>query len=141
MKSTPDPITNLERHQVFVFGSNTAGVHGKGAAKTARDLFGAQKGVAEGPTGRCYAIPTRIYIGRDEEHWKVRFEPVPLVEIHRSIHRFFDYANKHPELEFLMTKIGCGYAGYTVDDFQDIFLQEREDGGLPLNVVLPKEFQ
>lgn len=137
MKTTPEEVTKLGHNQIFVFGSNTAGVHGKGAAKTARDKFGAQKGVAEGRTGNCYAIPTRIYIGRDDEHWKVRFEPVPLLEIHRSIHRFFNYANAHPELEFLMTKIGCGYAGYDVEDFKDIFTRES----VPLNVVLPIEFQ
>lgn len=137
MKTTPEEITKLEPNQIFVFGSNTAGIHGKGAARTAFTLFGAQRGIAEGPTGRCYAIPTRIYIGRDEEHWKVRFKPVPLVEIHRSIHRFFDYAEKHLELEFLVTKIGCGYAGYQADDFRDMFHQEL----IPLNIVLPLEFQ
>lgn len=136
MKTTPEDIHNLAAGQIFVFGSNTAGIHGKGAARTAAQLFGAQKGVAEGPTGQCYAIPTRVYIGRDEEHWKVRFEPVPLLEIHRAIHRFFDYANAHPELEFLMTKIGCGYAGYTVKEIAPLFIRER-----PVNVVLPAEFQ
>lgn len=141
MRTTPDNITKLEHNQIFVFGSNTAGVHGKGAAKTARDLFGANKGVAEGRTGQCYAIPTRIYIGRDEEHWKVRFEPVPLVTIHRSIHRLFEYADEHPELEFLMTKIGCGHAGYDVEDIKDIFDREKESSTMPLNIVLPKEFQ
>jgi hypothetical protein len=137
MRTTPDNITKLEHNQIFVFGSNTWGVHGKGAAKVARDLFGAQKGVAEGRTGQCYAIPTRKYIPRDEAHWKVRFEAVPLVEIHRSIHRFFDYATLNPQLEFLVTKIGCGYAGYDVSDFTDIFSREL----VPLNVILPAEFQ
>lgn len=136
MKTTPENITKLEHNQIFVFGSNTAGVHGKGAAKTARDLFGAVKGVAEGPTGKCYAIPTRKYIGRDEEHWKVRFEPVPLNDVFRSVSRFYQYAEAHPELEFLVTKIGCGYAGYDVDEIAPIFRQDQ-----PLNVVLPPEFQ
>lgn len=137
MKTTPENVTKLTHNQIFVFGSNTAGIHGKGAARIGQQCFGAQRGIAEGPTGCCYAIPTRIYIPRTPDHWKARFEPVPLVDIHRSIHRFFDYAEKHPELEFLMTKIGCGYAGYTVDDFKDIFSREW----LPLNVVLPAEFQ
>lgn len=137
MKTTPENITRLEPNQIFVFGSNTAGIHGKGAARTAFTLFGAQRGVAEGPTGQCYAIPTRIYVGRTPDKWRVTFDPVPLVEIHRSIHRFFDYANARLHLEFLMTKIGCGYAGYEADDFRDIFSREL----LPLNVVLPIEFQ
>lgn len=44
---------------VFVFGSNPGGVHGAGAAKTARDMFGAQTGVGEGMTGNAYALPTK----------------------------------------------------------------------------------
>lgn len=136
MKTTPENITSLQHNQIFVFGSNTAGVHGKGAARTAEQLFGAKRGVSEGPTGQCYAIPTRIYFPKTPDHWKARFGPVPLVEIHRAIHRFFDYASAHPELEFLMTKIGCGYAGYEIDDFSDIFSREL----VPLNVALPIEF-
>jgi hypothetical protein len=138
MKTTPENITKLEHNQIFVFGSNTAGVHGKGAAKTARDLFGAVKGVSEGPTGRCYAIPTRIYIPRDDEHWKVRFEPVPLVEIGNSIFHFLRYAEEHLELEFLVTKIGCGYAGYTAYEIRGLFKCWVHTLG---NVVLPEEFQ
>lgn len=135
MKTTPENIIRLEHNQIFVFGSNTAGVHGKGAAKTARDLFGAKKGVAEGPTGQCYAIPTRIYIGRDEEHWKVRFEPVPLLTIYRSVFQFLKYAELRPELEFLVTKLGCGYAGYEAEDIKPFF-EDRTP-----NVVVPEEFK
>ena len=137
MKSTPHDIHNLMPNQVFVFGSNTAGIHGKGAARTAAQLFGAQRGVAEGPTGQCYAIPTRIYIGRDDEHWKVRFEPVSLSDITRSVFDFLKYAEEHPELEFLVTKIGCGYAGYHEKEIKSIFKAFTR----PLNVVLPIEFQ
>ena len=53
-------ITELKPNQVFVFGSNMRGVHGAGAARDARLLFGAETGVAEGFTGRCYAIPTKL---------------------------------------------------------------------------------
>ena len=136
MKSTPHDIHNLMPNQVFVFGSNTAGIHGKGAARTAATLFGAQRGVAEGPTGQCYAIPTRIYIGRDDEHWKVRFEPVLLTDIARSVARFLVYADDHLEKEFLVTLIGCGYAGYKASDISPMF-----NSFCPLNVVLPIEFQ
>lgn len=136
MKTTPHDIDGLAPGQIFVFGSNTAGIHGKGAARTAQQLFGAQRGVAEGRTGQCYAIPTRRYIPRDDEHWKVRFDAVPLLDISRSIHRFIGYAEAHPELEFLVTLIGTGYAGYTVKDIKPFF----QDMHL-LNVVLPIEFQ
>jgi hypothetical protein len=135
MKTTPENITKLEHNQIFVFGSNTAGIHGKGAARTAEQLFGAQRGVAEGPTGQCYAIPTRIYIPRDPDHWKSRFMPVPLVDISRSVMRFLEYADAHPELEFLVTKVGCGYAGRTASEIKGFFAQRS------WNVVLPIEFQ
>lgn len=136
MKTTPENITTLEHNQIFVFGSNTAGVHGKGAARIAATLFGAQRGVAEGPTGRCYAIPTRIYLPKTPDHWKARFEPVPLVDIARSVARMLVYSDEHPELEFLVTKLGCGYAGYTASDIAPMF-----NSFCPLNVVLPIEFQ
>lgn len=136
MKTTPHDIRSLAPNQIFVFGSNTAGVHGKGAARTAQQLFGAKKGVAEGRTGQCYAIPTRIYLGRDDEHWKARFEPQPLAEIMRSVYRFLEYAHGHPELEFLVTLIGTGYAGYTAKDIKPFF-RDRQTW----NVVLPIEFQ
>lgn len=62
---------------------------------------------------------------------------MPLVDIYRSIYRFADYAAAHPELEFLVTKLGCGYAGYNTEDFIDIWRREE----FPLNLVLPIEFQ
>jgi len=135
VKATPENILMLEPGQIFVFGSNTAGIHGKGAARTATLLFGADRGVAEGPTGRCYAIPTRIYIPRDDTHWRVRFETMPLNKIEAAIHRFMDYADQHMELEFLVTKLGCGYAGYKAEEIAPFFRNNR-----PVNVVLPLEF-
>ena len=55
---TPEYITTLQPNEIFVFGSNLAGMHGGGAARTANKLFGAEMGVGVGPTGQCYAIPT-----------------------------------------------------------------------------------
>jgi hypothetical protein len=136
MKSTPENILMLEPNQIFVFGSNTHGVHGKGAARTAQQLFGAEKGISEGPTGRCYAIPTRIYLPRTPEHWKVRFQAVPLDEIEAAVYRFLDYAENHPENEFLVTKIGCGYAGYSPKEIRPFFHCSQL-----WNIVLPVEFQ
>ena len=59
MKFTPDKITKLEKDQVFVFGSNEAGIHGAGAAKLAHEKFGAVSGVGFGLQGQTYAIPTK----------------------------------------------------------------------------------
>jgi hypothetical protein len=52
-------IDKLNSNQIFVFGSNTQGRHGKGAALTAKNKFGAIYGQAEGLQGQSYAIITK----------------------------------------------------------------------------------
>lgn len=126
MKTTPESITELEPNQIFVFGSNLAGRHGAGAALTAMRRFGAKYGVGVGPTGQCYAIPTK-----DEN-----FKTLPLSEIENHISRFLSCAKSHDHLEFLVTKIGCGLAGYEISDIAALFNNKY----IPDNVVLPKEF-
>ena len=98
-------ISSLKPNEIFVFCSNRAGIHGAGAARTAARLFGASHGVGEGRTGRCYAVPTK-----DE-----RLLTLPLSDIKESIDRLGEPAREHPELDFLVTAIGCGYAGYDYD--------------------------
>lgn len=44
MKYTPENIQELGQDEVFVFGSNLAGMHLGGAAKTAVERFGAVMG-------------------------------------------------------------------------------------------------
>jgi hypothetical protein len=95
-----DLIRRLGRNEVFVFGSNDQGLHNGGAALKAVQRFGAQMGVAEGPQGKCYAIPT---VGAN----------IGSEEIRAAFHRFVDYAKLHPELTFLVTELGCGRGGYT----------------------------
>lgn len=106
---------------IFVFGSNMAGRHGKGAALYARNNQGAVNGVGEGRTGNAYAIPTKDY----------RIETRPLHHIEQSVHRFLEYARDHPELDFEVTKIGCGLAGYEEGDISPMFR------GAPDNCKLP----
>ena len=103
-------ITELEPNQVFVFGSNTAGRHGAGAAYQAMTQFGAVYGVGKGPTGQCYAIPTK------NDHL-IR---MCLGQIKYYFDQFVEYAKEHPELEFLLTPIGTGLAGYTFEDLESI---------------------
>jgi hypothetical protein len=117
-------ITKLKPNQIFVFGSNQAGRHGKGAAKFAKQHFGAKPGVGEGPTGQCYAIPTKDHKLRERQ----------LTSIFKSVRRFLAYAEEHPELEFKVTPIGCGYAGYRPKQIAPLF------AGNPSNVKLPPEF-
>lgn len=107
---------------IFVFGSNLAGRHGKGAALYARKHHGAVYGVGVGRTGNAYAIPTK-----DE-----RLQTMPLNAIAAFVSHFIEYATLHPELKFEVTRIGCGLAGYRDDQIAPMFR------GAPANCLLPE---
>jgi len=92
--------------EIFVFGSNLAGRHGKGAALYAKQYHGAEYGAGIGLTGNSYAVPTK------DEHLKT----LPLFIIKEYINDFKTFAEEHSELKFKVTRIGCGLAGYK--DFQ-----------------------
>lgn len=106
---------------IFVFGSNLAGRHGKGAALCAKNSHGAEYGVGVGRTGDAYAIPTKDEILRT----------LPLNMIEKYVTEFLDYARKHPELEFEVTKIGCGLAGYRECDISPMFIDAPTNCHLP----------
>lgn len=106
---------------IFVFGSNLAGRHGKGAARAARYDWGAEYGVGEGPTGNAYAIPTKDY--------NIKTLQLSVIALH--VHKFIAYAKAHPELEFYVTKIGCGLAGYTEDQIAPMFKEAPKNCRLP----------
>ncbi len=107
---------------IFVFGSNLAGRHGKGAALCAKQDYGAEYGVGWGRTGDSYAIPTKGYT----------LKTLPLIEVERYVYNFLHYAHTHPELRFLVTKIGCGLAGYSEDQIKPLF------SGYPDNCEMPE---
>lgn len=107
---------------IFVFGSNLAGRHGKGAALVAARQWQAQRGVGEGRTGYAYAIPTK------DSRMKVR----SLKDIHLSVLRFRDYARAHPELQFYVTRVGCGLAGYKDEDIAPMFADAPHNCDLPM---------
>lgn len=96
---------------MFVFGSNLAGIHGKGAAKAAWNFFSAKGGVGIGPTGRAYAIPTK----------NRRLETMPLDAIAAHVKNFLEYARRMPAREFFVTRVGCGLAGYTDEVVAPLF--------------------
>jgi len=121
---TPEHVSSLAPNEIFVFGSNLAGRHGRGAALTARRMFGAKYGVGAGPTGQCYAIPTK---DRD-----LRVLPVPVIRTY--VDDFLEYATAHRGLRFLVTEIGCGLAGYHPKQIAPLFLYA------PDNVLLPLAF-
>lgn len=106
----------------FVFGSNLAGRHGKGAAKTAKDHWQAQYGMGAGPTGWAYAIPTK---GMDVVR---RLE---LGAIAWFIGQFIRHAETHPKNLFFVTAVGTGLAGYKREDIEPFFY------AAPGNCLLP----
>ena len=103
---TPDYITSLKPNEIFVFGSNFAGMHGGGAARTARLYFGAVMGNGDGPQGQSYAIPT-MQGGVDT--------------IKPYVDKFITYAKSHPEQTFLVTTLGCSIAGFMPEDIAPLF--------------------
>lgn len=111
---------------VLVFGSNKQGIHGSGAAKTARDVFGAQIGVGSGRTGNAYGIPTKKTPTHD-------IRQLPLAEIQESVWDFLDYANVTTDDRFLITRVGCGLAGYTDKEIAPMFTKDRNDNPPPDN--------
>jgi hypothetical protein len=119
---TPEP-------PIFVFGSNLAGRHGKGAALWALHHRGAITGRGEGRQGDSYAIPTKgvfpdgkLYI-------------LPLATIRVGVNRFLTYAGNNPNLFFTLTPIGCGLAGYQPEQIAPMFAEA------PDNVIMPVEFE
>lgn len=110
---------------IFVFGSNLAGRHGKGAALFARNERGAIYGVGVGRTGTSYAIPTK----------DARLQTLPLSAVCDHVNVFLCYARSHPELAFEVTRIGCGLAGYTDSQIAPMFTDA------PPNCLLPPGWQ
>lgn len=103
---TPDMIEELREDEVFVFGSNLAGMHGGGAAYVAYKKFGAMMGCGVGLRGQSYAIPTMQ--GGVET-------------IKPYVDEFIAFAGEYPELFFYVTRIGCGIAGFRDKDIAPLF--------------------
>lgn len=125
-RTTDYNITTLKAYEVFVFGSNTSGRHGKGAAKTAM-RFGAKYGQGNGIQGKAYGIPTvnaRIT------------NKLSLNKIQKYVDEFIAYAKAHPELTFLVTRIGTGLAGWSDFTIAPLFTTAVK----VTNIHLPQQF-
>lgn len=118
---TPKMVGRLGANEIFVFGSNPWGMHNGGASKLAKVRFGAIQGHAEGLQGQSYAIPTIV-------------GSVDNIAIH--VNRFLAFAQEHPELHFLVTRIGCGTAGYDPADIAPLFVKAKDME----NISLPQDF-
>ena len=114
-------IDVLEKDEIFVFGSNLAGHHMGGAARAAHMKFGAEWGVGVGLTGRSYAIPTMQ--GGVET-------------IKPYVDEFIEFAKQHQDMQFLVTRIGCGIAGFKDEEIAPLFRM-----AIPVrNIYLPQKF-
>lgn len=116
-----DKIDFLEKDEIFVFGSNLEGKHLGGAAKAAHNRFGAQWGVGVGLTGQTYAIPTM---------------QGGIETIKPYVDQFIEYAKEHQENKFLVTRIGCGIAGFKDEEIAQLFMKATS----LKNVYLPISF-
>lgn len=126
MRTTPDEIKKLEQGQIFVFGSNLSGRHGKGAAKTALG-WGAKWGQAAGLQGRTYGIPTKDASIR---------RTLTIEEIKPFVDDFIKFAKSRKDLIFLVTEVGCGLAGLKPKDVAPLF-----EGAVDVeNIYLPERF-
>lgn len=121
---TPEYIDRLLPNQIFVFGSNALGYHTGGASGTARKRFGAVWGQVEGIQGQSYAIPV--------DFGKGNVAP----DIQPYVDRFITYAKAHPENHFLVTRVGCGIAGFTDKEMAEHFREALTMN----NVSLPRSF-
>lgn len=117
----PERISSLAADEVFVFGSNLAGRHMGGAARVAARSFGAVMGVGVGLQGQSYAIPTM--------HGGVE-------TISPYVDQFIAFAKANPHLRFLVTRIGCGIAGFQDEEIAPLF----KEAVLVKNIYLPKSF-
>lgn len=117
-RTTPENITSLAPNEIFVFGSNLSGMHGGGAAWVAYRKFGAIIGQGVGLQGQSYGIPTMQ--GGVET-------------IRPYVDEFIEFAKSHPELTFLVTRIGCGIAGFDDAEIAPLFEAAHE----VYNIVLP----
>mgnify|MGYP001128880727 FL=1 len=121
LRYTPENITSLDRDEIFVFGSNLQGLHHGGAARVAHERFGARMGQGVGLQGQSYAIPTMQ--GGVET-------------IKPYVDDFIELAREWDQTTFLVTRIGCGIAGFTDEQIAPLFAEALK----LYNVVLPKSF-
>ena len=135
---TPECISVLQEDEIFVFGSNLLGHHMGGAARTARRIFNAEMGVAEGLTGQAYALPTL-----NESMRQVAPEA-----LRASFRRLLLFALDHPMLTFYLTEVGCGIAGWSAEQVsallweavRELSEEAYELRAMPANLVIPKLF-
>lgn len=112
-------IESLNNNEVFIFGSNLLGSHAGGAARQAKEQFGAGDGVGEGITGQCYAFPTL----------DIHMQRRTIGDLMISRDKLYKVAEANKHKEFLLTPVGTGIAGYSISLIRDLFIE------LPKNIT------
>ena len=119
-------LTEFVERAVFVFGSNVRGIHGSGSAKFAFQYRGAKIGVGEGLVGQSYALPTKQNPSKLDKNYIA-----DLNLLQDSVSKFLAFARKHKELSFMITRVGCGLAGFKDDQVKLLFKDAPENCLLP----------
>lgn len=132
MKTYKGLITELKNNQIFVFGSNTQGRHGKGTALIARQKFGAKYGQSSGLQGKSWAMITT-------DLTKYERPSVPKKKVIEEIGKLYEFASENPELEFLVAYTGTNtknLSGFTNQEFANMFSHYT----IPNNIIFEEEF-
>lgn len=114
-----------EPKYIFVFGSNEAGKHGRGAAAHAKQVHKAKSGVGYGLQGNSFGIPTK----------DSKIKTLPLSKIRKYVENFIEFTTNNPELKFFITRVGTGLAGYVDADIAPMFKN------VPENCILAESWQ
>lgn len=150
---TSEMVTSLSEDHVFVFGSNEGGFHGAGTAGLAfrgdsrdnwRDdplmqgaighpgtkglwaVFGVGRGYQEGTAGKSFAVATVTRPGARRS--------VPRREIYFQLVNLWTLAASRPDLEFLVTPLGEGYAGWSRAEMAEVWEYLHQRYGTRSNV-------
>lgn len=126
MRITPENLTELTRRQVVLIGTNESGMHGAGIARYAEENWGAIHGQGFGPMGQCFGLPTKNWV----------IDTLPLTVIENYVDRYIAWTRLKLFEDHIVTKIGCGLAGYTIDDIAPLFKICQK---YP-NIWLPQDF-
>ncbi len=122
---------------IFVFGSNPEGRHGAGAAKTAREKFGAIYGQGEGLQGNAYALPTKDL--RVKENKGLR--SISAEQITENIRKMYDVAKQNPSKKFKVAYTNglneTTLNGYTGAEMIKMF---KDAGPIPSNIIFSKNW-
>lgn len=118
---TPELVESLKPGQVYVYGSDLLGLHVGRTARLAVEKFGAVMGEGSGLWGQSYGIPTM---------------QGPAERVKPYVEEFTDFAKYHRDMKFLVTKVGCGIAGFDAREIAPMFKEASE----LKNVWLPQEF-